>query len=78
MKTIAVYGSGCAKCKETEELVKKAIAETGVEAEVNKISDIKDMMRAGIMLTPAVSIDGVVKASGRVPKLDELKHWIQG
>jgi hypothetical protein len=55
--------------------VRRAVSETGVEAEVNKVSDLKDM-RAGIMSTPAVSIDGTIKVTGRVPKIDEVKSWI--
>ncbi|HBN07754.1 MAG TPA: thioredoxin family protein [Cyanobacteria bacterium UBA8530] len=76
MKKITVYGPGCAKCKDAEEIVRRAVAETGIEAEVNKVSDIKDMMRAGIMSTPAVSVDGTIKVTGRVPKLDEVKGWL--
>lgn len=77
MKRITVYGPGCAKCKETEELVRKVVSESGIEAEVQKISDLKDMMMAGIMSTPAVSVDGKVKVTGRVPKADEIKRWIE-
>lgn len=76
MKRITVYGPGCAKCKDAEEIVRRAVAESGVEAEINKVSDLKDMMRAGIMSTPAVSVDGHIKVTGRVPKLDEVKNWI--
>jgi small redox-active disulfide protein 2 len=76
MKTITVYGPGCAKCKQTEELVRRVVAESGVEATVVKVSDIKDMIAAGIMSTPAVAVDGSVKVSGRVPKADEVKGWI--
>lgn len=76
MKRITVYGPGCAKCKETEELVRKVVGESGIEAEIQKISDLKDMMMAGIMTTPAVSIDGKVKVTGRVPKADEIKRWL--
>jgi len=78
MKTITVYGPGCAKCKQTEELVRRVVAETGVEADVVKVSDIREMVTAGIMSTPAVAVDGVVKVSGRVPKADEVKGWITG
>lgn len=78
MKTITVYGPGCAKCKQTEELVRRVVAETGVQADVVKVSDIKDMITAGVMSTPAVAVDGVVKIAGRVPKADEVKQWITG
>lgn len=78
MKTITVYGPGCAKCKQTEELVHRVVAETGADANVVKVSDIKEMVTAGIMSTPAVAVDGVIKVSGRVPKADEVKQWIAG
>jgi small redox-active disulfide protein 2 len=75
---ITVYGPGCAKCKQTEELVKRVVAETGVTAEVIKVSDIREMIAAGIMSTPAVAVDGSMKVSGRVPNADEIKKWITG
>lgn len=78
MKIVTVYGPGCAKCKQTEELVRRVVAENGVEAQVVKVSDIKDMITAGIMSTPAVAVDGVVKSAGRVPSADEVKQWITG
>lgn len=75
---ITVYGPGCAKCKQTEELVRRVIAETGIQAEVVKMSDIKEMVTAGIMSTPAIAVDGVIKLTGRVPKAEEVKAWISG
>ncbi|HEY3415777.1 MAG TPA: thioredoxin family protein [Armatimonadota bacterium] len=78
MKTITVYGPGCAKCQQTEELVRRVIADIGIDVAVVKVSDIKDMITAGIMSTPAVVVDGVVKVAGRVPKADEVKQWITG
>ena len=78
MKTITVYGPGCAKCKQTEEVVRRAVADLGADAQVVKVNDIKAMVTAGIMSTPAVAVDGVVKVTGRVPKADEVKQWITG
>lgn len=75
---ITVYGPGCAKCKQTEALVRRVVTEAGVAADVEKVSDVKEMIMAGIMSTPAVSVDGVVKVSGRVPKAEEIKQWITG
>jgi small redox-active disulfide protein 2 len=76
MKTVNVYGPGCAKCNQVAELVKKAIAETGVAAELVKVMDVREIVMAGVMTTPAVSVDGVMKATGRVPTLDEIKGWL--
>jgi small redox-active disulfide protein 2 len=75
---IAVYGAGCAKCHKTEEIVKQALAETGTEAEVVKVTDFKEIITAGIMSTPAVAVDEVVKSTGRVPSVNEVKGWISG
>ncbi|OPZ83296.1 MAG: hypothetical protein BWY76_02339 [bacterium ADurb.Bin429] len=73
---IKVFGTGCAKCKKAEEIVRQALAETGTTAEVIKVSDIKDIVMAGVMSTPAVAVDDAVKVTGRVPTLDEMKGWI--
>ena len=75
---ITVYGPGCAKCKQTEELVRRVVTEMGVQADIVKVSDIKEMVTAGIMSTPALAVDGVIKMAGRVPKADEVKQWITG
>ena len=75
---ISVYGPGCMKCKKTEELVHQVLAETKVDAIVEKVSDIQAIVAAGVMSTPAVAIDGLVKLSGRVPTADELRRWIAG
>lgn len=75
---ITVYGPGCAKCKQTEELVRRVVAEMGISADIVKVSDIKEMITAGIMSTPAIAVDGQVKVAGRVPKPEELKQWISG
>ena len=76
MKTIKVYGPGCAKCKQTEELVRGVVAETGADAEVIKVSDLREMVTAGIISTPAVTVDGAVKVSGRIPSADEVRQWV--
>ncbi len=73
---ITIFGSGCTKCKQTEELVRRVVLEVGVEAEIVKVSKIKAIIDAGIMLTPAVAVDGVVKLSGRVPKTEEVERWL--
>jgi small redox-active disulfide protein 2 len=76
MSIIKVYGPGCAKCKQTEEVVRKIVAETGVEAVVEKISDIQAILSLGILSTPAVTVDGIVKLAGRVPTANEVKQWL--
>jgi small redox-active disulfide protein 2 len=73
---ITVYGPGCTRCKQTEEIVRRALAEAGVQAEVEKVSDIQALAKAGILATPAVAVDGTIKVSGRIPKLEEVKTWV--
>ena len=76
MKKVTVYGPGCAKCRQAEELVRRVATEMGAQVQVEKASDVQAMVKAGIMATPAVAVDGVVKVSGRVPKENEVKAWI--
>jgi small redox-active disulfide protein 2 len=75
---IEVLGIGCAKCKKLEENVRNAVAELGIEATVTKVEDIAKIMEHGVMSTPGVVIDGVVKSEGRVPSEQEIKNWLQG
>ncbi|MBF0528080.1 MAG: TM0996/MTH895 family glutaredoxin-like protein [Deltaproteobacteria bacterium] len=75
---IKVLGPGCAKCKKTEELVKEAVAETGIQADIVKISDIMEIAKYGVFSTPAIIIDGQVKAVGKIPSKTEIVKWIKG
>jgi len=68
---IKVVGTGCAKCNKLEETVKEALKDLNVEAEVSKISDLKDIAKTGILMTPGLIIDGKVKLSGKVPSKEE-------
>lgn len=74
---IKILGPGCRKCKQAEELVKEAVAETGVAAEVTKVSDMMEIASFGVMGTPAVVIDGEVKCVGKVPDKQEVLDWIK-
>jgi len=76
VKTITVYGPGCMKCQKTEEVVKQAVESAGVQATIVHVRDMQQMVAAGIMSTPAVAVDGVVKLAGRVPKADEVLGWL--
>jgi len=73
---ITVYGPGCKKCHEAEDLVKKVVAESGSDAVVEKVTDLQAMMKMGIISTPGVAVDGVLKVAGRVPKPEEIKGWL--
>jgi small redox-active disulfide protein 2 len=73
---IEILGTGCSKCKKTKETIEKVVKQTGVEAEVVKVEDIEKIMSYGVMVTPAVVIDGEVKLAGKVPDEKEIKKWI--
>lgn len=73
---ITVYGPGCRRCHEAEELVKRVVAESGVDAVVEKVADLKEMMKMGIITTPGFAVDGVLKLAGRVPRAEEIRAWI--
>lgn len=73
---ITVYGPGCPKCHEVEQLVKRVVAECGADAVVEKVSDLREMMKVGVISTPGVAVDGVLKVAGRAPRADEIKDWI--
>jgi small redox-active disulfide protein 2 len=75
---IVVYGPGCARCHETERVVRHVVEQLGLSADVEKVSDYQAMAEAGVVATPSVSIDGVMKVSGRIPKAEEVKGWIVG
>lgn len=73
---IKVLGPGCPKCQQAEKIVKEAVAESGVNAEVEKVTDIMKIAGYGVFGTPAVVIDGEVKCVGKVPKKEDVKAWI--
>lgn len=74
---IAVLGTGCRKCHTTWDHVMSALEETGVEAEVVKVEKIDEITAYGVMMTPAVVIDGEVKISGRVASVEQVKGWLR-
>jgi len=75
---IEVLGAGCPKCMSMEQNVKKALAELAVQADVEKVTDIQQIIQKGVMSTPALVIDGKVVVQGKNPTVDQLKHFIQG
>lgn len=75
---IKVLGTGCPKCNKLEKLVKEVVQETGTDAAVEKVSDVNQIAKAGVMLTPALMIDGDIKAAGKVPSKQELTKMISG
>ncbi len=75
---IKVFGPGCPKCHEVENLVREVVAARGCNTTVTKVSDLKEMMAAGIMSTPAVMFDGQIKSLGKVPTKTEIASWFEG
>jgi len=74
---IEILGPGCSRCKKVVELTEEAVKESGVEAEIIKVTEIKEIMNHGVMLTPALVIDGEVKSVGKIPSMEEIKNWLK-
>jgi small redox-active disulfide protein 2 len=73
---IKVLGPGCPKCAQTAKIVMDALAETGVAADVEKVTDVMRIAGYGVLMTPAVVVDGEVKSVGKIPGKDEVKSWL--
>jgi small redox-active disulfide protein 2 len=74
---IKVLGPGCPKCQQTEKNVKEAVAESGSDAKVDKVTNILEIAKYGVFGTPAVVVDGQVKSVGKIPTKEEVKKWIE-
>ena len=77
MTLVQILGTGCAKCAKLKENADQAVRELGVEATVEKVEDINRITGFGVMMTPALAVDGQVKVVGRVPSADEIKALLQ-
>lgn len=73
---IKVLGTGCANCKKLEENTRKAVELMGIDATIEKVTEVKDIMSFGVMRTPALVIDGKVKIMGRVPSPEDIKQYL--
>jgi small redox-active disulfide protein 2 len=73
---IKVLGPGCPKCHQTEKIVQEAVNESGVDATIEKVTNILDIGSYGVFGTPAVVVDGEVKSVGKIPSKEEVKAWI--
>jgi len=74
---IEILGTGCPKCKKLNQLAEEAINELGVSAEIIKVTDINKMIDYGVMVTPALVIDGDVKIAGKILEKEKIKKWIK-
>mgnify|MGYP003492847447 FL=1 len=77
MNVIKVYGSGCANCKRLESMCTEVIRENNFDASVEKVSDIQEIIKTGILSTPGLEINGKMISSGKLPTKSTLIHWIQ-
>ena len=73
MKKIEILGPGCPRCQKLTDVTQEAAAELGLECDVVKVTDIQKITSYGVMMTPALVVDGLVKVTGKVPSVDELK-----
>jgi len=78
MIKIEVLGTGCAKCNKLEELARKASDDMGIEYELLKVKDVSKIMEYCVMVTPALVVNGEVKAAGKIPSIEEIKKMIGG
>lgn len=75
---IQILGTGCAKCKMLEENAREAVRVSAIQAEVEKVTDLNEIMKMGVMLTPALAVDGNVKSSGKVLSKEKITEILRG
>ena len=76
LKKLQILGTGCSKCKRLTEQVEQAAKELGIEHQIEKVTDIEQIISFGGMTTPALAVDGQMKVAGNIPSVDELKRLI--
>ena len=77
MKKLQILGTGCPKCRKLTENAENAARELGIEYEIEKVSDIKDIMNFGVMITPALAVDGEVRVMGKIVSVEDIKELIK-
>ncbi len=77
MKKLQILGTGCPKCEKLAENTEAAAREAGIEYELEKVTDISEIMKMGVMMTPALAVDGEIKIVGKVPEIDAIKPVLQ-
>ncbi len=73
---IEIFGPGCHRCQEVEKVVRGALSELNISADVEKVKDIAKIVEAGIMQTPGLRVNGKITCFGRIPKIEEVKKWV--
>jgi len=74
---LLVIGPGCTKCKTLAQFTEQAAKELGITYELNKVTDLKQIMALGVMMTPALAVNGTIKVAGKVPSIPEIKAILQ-
>ena len=77
MAKLQILGTGCSKCKKLTENAEAAVREAGITAEIEKVTDIQEIMKHGVMMTPALVVDGNVKSVGKVLSVGEIKAMLK-
>ena len=77
MKKVQILGTGCPKCKKLAENAEIAAEDLGIEYEIEKVTDINEIMEFGVMMTPGLAVDGEVKVAGKVVSIEEIKELIK-
>jgi small redox-active disulfide protein 2 len=78
MKDLRVLGTGCPKCRKLTEQAEAAAKALGIEYRLQKVTEIQEIMKFGVMVTPALVVDGQVKVAGKVPSVEEIKAMLKG
>ena len=73
---IQILGTGCPKCKKLAENAEAAAKALGIDCEIEKVTDVKEIIKFGVMMTPALAVDGQVKVAGKVPGVEEIKGML--
>jgi small redox-active disulfide protein 2 len=73
---IEIMGTGCPKCRKTEATIEDVIRKAGVTAEITHVTDLREIVDRGVMMTPAVFVDGIKKVEGKIPNETEIRKWL--
>lgn len=76
MKKLQILGTGCAKCKQLAEQTEAAAKAAGIDYQIEKVTELQEIMKFGVMMTPALVIDGAVKVAGKVPSVAEIQKML--
>lgn len=76
MKKLQILGTGCPKCKKLAEMTEEAAKDLGIEYEIEKVNEVQKIMEFGVMVTPALAVDGEVKVAGKLPSVEDIKKMI--